>query len=238
MSQDTAEVKGREAAAVDPPTRHREGGGKGGTAAHAGCCHLTARGVVAVTTVTLVTGLLSSLLLCVMWTAAPDMDRTSRDSGKEQLQMCQKELQDLTLMLHSVTKDPRCSLCPGGWLWWMGHCYFFSVGLQENRQWNESSEFCQEHNSSLAIIKDSAEMDFIQGVMKNFSQFPFLWVGLTDSKQEGQWRWLDGTDIQHYMPLAVDWDADHRDCADLRGGGSLLAADCEEYTSWVCKKES
>lgn len=54
--------------------------------------------------------------------------------------------------------DPRCSVCPGGWLWWRGRCYFFSVGLQENRQWNESAEFCQQHNSSLAVIKDSAEM--------------------------------------------------------------------------------
>lgn len=35
----------------------------------------------------------------------------------------------------------------------------------------------------------------------------------------------------------VEWDSDHRDCADLRGGGSLFAADCDEYGPWACKKE-
>lgn len=54
--------------------------------------------------------------------------------------------------------DPRCSLCPAGWSWWRSHCYFFSLGLQENRPWNESAEFCQQHDSSLVVIKDSAEM--------------------------------------------------------------------------------
>lgn len=60
--------------------------------------------------------------------------------------------------LSLLRADSRCSLCPGGWLWWRGCCYFFSVGLQENRRWNESAEFCQQHNSSLVVIKDSAEM--------------------------------------------------------------------------------
>lgn len=60
--------------------------------------------------------------------------------------------------LSLLRADSRCSLCPGGWLWWRGCCYFFSVGLQENRRWNESAEFCQKHNSSLVVIKDSAEM--------------------------------------------------------------------------------
>lgn len=54
--------------------------------------------------------------------------------------------------------DSRCRVCPDGWLWWRSRCYFFSVGLQENRQWNESAEFCRKHNSSLVVIKDSGEM--------------------------------------------------------------------------------
>ncbi|KAM9425728.1 CD209 antigen-like protein C [Pholidichthys leucotaenia] len=176
--------------------------------------------------------------IAVPWTAAAaDVDQTSKISEKE-LQQCHKERHHFSLMLHSVTKDSRCQLCPDGWRWWAGHCYYFSVGLQENRQWNQSSQFCQQHNSSLAVIKDSAEMDFLQGVMKNFSQFPFLWVGLSDIQQEGQWQWGDKMDIHHYMPVTVEWDADHRDCADLRGGESLFAVDCDEYGPWVCKKDS
>ncbi|XP_005939744.1 natural killer cells antigen CD94 isoform X1 [Haplochromis burtoni] len=219
---------------------HGDGEAKRETLAGAGSCqfcHLTVGGAIAIAALTLIAGLLLSFILFVILTAAPEASQTSRQELLEQLQQCQKQQRDVNLMLHTVTQDSRCSLCPEKWLWWMGRCYFFSVGLQENRQWNESAEFCRQHNSSLVVIEDSAEMDFIQGVMRNFSQVPFLWVGLTDAKQEGQWLWGDGRAVQHYMQVMVEWDSDHRDCADLRGGASLFAADCEEYGPWACKKE-
>uniref|UniRef100_A0A3B5PY43 C-type lectin domain-containing protein n=1 Tax=Xiphophorus maculatus TaxID=8083 RepID=A0A3B5PY43_XIPMA len=67
-------------------------------------------------------------------------------------------LTSAVLFVSAPPEDSRCRLCPEGWLWWRWHCYFFSVGLQEDRRWNESAEFCQEHNSSLVVIKDDAEM--------------------------------------------------------------------------------
>uniref|UniRef100_A0A3B5KQ58 C-type lectin domain-containing protein n=1 Tax=Xiphophorus couchianus TaxID=32473 RepID=A0A3B5KQ58_9TELE len=67
-------------------------------------------------------------------------------------------LTSAVLFVSAPPEDSRCRLCPEGWLWWRRHCYFFSVGLQEDRRWNESAEFCQEHNSSLVVIKDDAEM--------------------------------------------------------------------------------
>ncbi|XP_069579002.1 CD209 antigen-like protein C [Brachyistius frenatus] len=187
---------------------------------------------VAVVTAAVVAGLLLAFV-----SFAPAADPTSA-TPDEKLQRCREERHRLDLMLLDVTRDSRCRLCPAGWRWWRRRCYFFSPGLQENRRWNESAEFCRRHDGRLAVIEDSAEMDFLQGVMSTFSRFPFLWVGLTDAQQEGRWLWGDGTDVQHYMPVTVDWDADHRDCADLRGGGSLFAADCEAYGPWVCKKES
>ncbi|KAM4611582.1 CD209 antigen-like protein C [Polymixia lowei] len=174
----------------------------------------------------------------VMRAAAPEMSQTTKSSVEDRLQQCQQDYHDLTLMLNTVTQDPRCGVCPQEWLWWRSHCYFFSVGLEENLQWDDSAEFCQQNNGSLAVIKDLKEMEFLQGVMKMFPKFPFLWVGLTDAKEEGQWVWWDETDIQHYISVRVEWDSEHRDCADLRGGGRLFAADCEAYGPWVCKRES
>uniref|UniRef100_A0A3P8UQ97 C-type lectin domain-containing protein n=1 Tax=Cynoglossus semilaevis TaxID=244447 RepID=A0A3P8UQ97_CYNSE len=88
-------------------------------------------------------------------------------------------------ILFNVTSLIESELCLMGP---PNHCYFFSVGLQEDLQWNESVKFCGRHNSSLAVIKDTSEM---------FPQFPFLWVGLTDSRQEGRWLWLDGADYTY-----------------------------------------
>ncbi|XP_030285477.1 CD209 antigen-like protein C isoform X2 [Sparus aurata] len=235
-ARETDEEKGQGASKRHVDMRNQEDDAERETPADAGSrrtCRLVA---VVVATTVLVIGLSLCLVLY-----APEVDQTSKTSEmqlKERLQQCQKEHRDLSLMLRTVAQDSRCRLCPDGWLWWRSRCYFFSVGLQEDRQWNESAEFCRKHNSSLAVIKDSAEMEFIQGVMREFPQFPFLWVGLTDTEQEGQWLWWDGTDIQHYMQLTVEWDADHRDCADLRGGGSLFAASCEAYGPWACQRDS
>ncbi|XP_074518448.1 CD209 antigen-like protein C [Halichoeres trimaculatus] len=208
-----------------------------------GCCEKckrTACVAVAISATALVMGVLLGLMFA-WWTAAPDNDHLTYEPSVKQLtdglQQCQKERHDWTLMLRTVTQDPRCSLCPDDWMWWWGHCYFFSVGLKENLRWNESAEFCRERDSSLVVIKDSAEMEFIQGVMRSFTKFHFLWVGLTDIQQEGRWLWLDGTDIQDDTLLSVEWDSDHRDCADLRGGGKLFAAGCETYGPWICKKD-
>ncbi|XP_071765579.2 natural killer cells antigen CD94-like [Centroberyx gerrardi] len=204
-------------------------------------CRLAVRVAVSLAAVILVTGLVLTLALLTMRTAAAETDQTANSSGQElrkHLQQCQEDCRDLNLVLHTVTRDSRCGVCPERWFWWNGHCYFFSVGLEENLQWDESAEFCQRHNSSLAVITDRSEMEFIQGVMRTFPYFPFLWVGLTDSKEEGRWLWRDGAEIQHYMPAKVEWDGEDRDCADLRGGGSLFAADCEAYGPWACKRES
>uniref|UniRef100_A0A3P9A3R5 C-type lectin domain-containing protein n=1 Tax=Esox lucius TaxID=8010 RepID=A0A3P9A3R5_ESOLU len=54
--------------------------------------------------------------------------------------------------------DPRCRLCPENWLWKSGHCYFFSVGLEEDQTWGHSAEFCRQNNASLAFIGDHDEM--------------------------------------------------------------------------------
>ncbi|MED6289963.1 hypothetical protein CHARACLAT_008248 [Characodon lateralis] len=201
-------------------------------------CSPTVRWAVAIAAISLLITFILSFILFAKWGASPKEDPTFHKKQLEHLQQCQRECHDLKMMLHSATQDPRCRLCPDGWLWWRSHCYFFSVGHQEDCRWKESVEFCRQQNSSLVVIEDSAEMDFLQGVMRNATKSPFLWVGLTDVQQEGRWLWLSGSEVQNHLPVVMQWDSDDRDCADLRGGGTLFAADCEEHGPWICKRES
>ncbi|KAI3376405.1 hypothetical protein L3Q82_016883 [Scortum barcoo] len=160
----------------------------------------------------------------------PEVGEPSKTFEKElmeQLQQCQQQRHDVSLMLHTATQ---------------GRLHF---SLRYKRL---TSCTCDTSERSVCSLTPETSVhpfpfacrlqDFIQGVMRRFPQFPFLWVGLTDMEQEGRWLWGDGTDVQHYMPVIVEWDTDHRDCADLRGGGSLFAASCDAYGPWACKRDS
>ncbi|XP_058261618.1 CD209 antigen-like protein C [Hemibagrus wyckioides] len=157
----------------------------------------------------------------------------SPDGEKSQLLA---EIQRLSALLQNITADPRCHLCLKSWHRFRGHCYFISAGLEGDRNWAESAEYCTKHNASLAVIQDRAEMEFIVSQISRFSETPFLWIGLTDEQEEGVWAWLDGTMLRNHSFIKVQWDSEHRDCADLRGDGSVFASVCESYGPWLCEK--
>ncbi|XP_030630841.1 C-type lectin domain family 12 member B-like [Chanos chanos] len=158
------------------------------------------------------------------------------DDKDRQILEYRLELHRINLLLQNITHDPRCQLCPQRWHWSWGHCYYFSVGLEENRKWAESAEYCIHHNASLVVIQENREKEFIMEKMRRFPVMPFLWIGLTDFQEEGQWLWQDGTALHNYTEESVQWNSEHRNCADLRGDGSLFAADCESYGPWLCEK--
>ncbi|KAJ8416666.1 hypothetical protein AAFF_G00325440 [Aldrovandia affinis] len=160
--------------------------------------------------------------------ATPGVEQTAVDAGKiteviGQLSQCQTDGRTISLLLLSISQDKRCRLCPERWLWSWGSCYFFSVGLEDNRKWSESMEFCEQHNASLAEIR-------------MYQQMELFWVGLTDSLEEGQWVWQDGKPHRNHTLVEVQWNSDKRDCADVRVDGSLFAASCDEPGPWACEK--
>ncbi|KAJ8281985.1 hypothetical protein COCON_G00045040 [Conger conger] len=184
-------------------------------------------------------GLLLALVFSsVLPLAAPGLEQTAGEAEEATgpMSQCQADLHSMSLLLLTISRDHRCHLCPEGWRWSWGSCYFFSVGLEDDRNWNESMEFCEKHNASLAVIEDHREMKFIQVEMRTDQQMEFLWVGLTDHEVEGHWVWQNGKPHQDKSLSEVQWNSEHRDCADVRGDGSLFAAGCDAYGAWVCEK--
>ncbi|KAJ8338214.1 hypothetical protein SKAU_G00371800 [Synaphobranchus kaupii] len=203
---------------------------------------LLRRVAILLSSVVLAEGLLLALAVSSVFPlAAPGVEQTA--GGAEQVTepigpmlQCQEDLRSMSLLLFSISRDRRRQLCPERWLWAWGSCYYFSVGLEDDRKWDESMEFCEKHNASLAVIEDHREMEFIQVEMRMYQQMEFLWVGLTDRQEEGHWVWQNGRPHQNQSLLKVLWNSEHRDCADVRGDGSLFAASCDAYGAWVCEK--
>lgn len=63
------------------------------------------------------------------------------------------------------------------------HIYF------EKTSWPKAQQKCVALGGRLAIVSDEATWEFIKALSKDAS----LWLGATDEKTEGVWKWTDGT---------------------------------------------
>uniref|UniRef100_A0AAZ3RX91 C-type lectin domain-containing protein n=1 Tax=Oncorhynchus tshawytscha TaxID=74940 RepID=A0AAZ3RX91_ONCTS len=76
--------------------------------------------------------------------------------------------------------------CPEGWQKFESSWYFLST---ETKTWKESRQDCLERGADLVIIDGRNEQPFLFNLKKR------VWIGLTDSDNEGTWKWVDGTPL-------------------------------------------
>nr|XP_029502746.1 C-type lectin domain family 4 member E-like isoform X2 [Oncorhynchus nerka] len=78
---------------------------------------------------------------------------------------------------------------------WLNNCswqkfesswYFLST---ETRTWEESRQDCLKRGADLVITNSDKEQTFLFNLKKR------VWIGLTDSDNEGTWKWVDGTPL-------------------------------------------
>ncbi|XP_040846171.1 C-type lectin domain family 17, member A [Ochotona curzoniae] len=148
-----------------------------------------------------------------------DVDRVRADTNRSLV-----ELQGLL--------DCTRVACPEGWLPFDGKCYYFSPNT---KTWDGALVFCQENFAHLVIINSKAEQEFVSKVDDSPRVY---WLGLSDRKQEGDWRWLDGS------PLTISfWGLDEpnnshgEDCASMNRDGSWNDISCFKNTYWICERK-
>lgn len=69
-----------------------------------------------------------------------------------------------------------------------GHHYLMVLN---NLPWHQAKEACEKAGGHLAIITSKEENDFVE----NMAGRQAVWLGLTDEKTAGDWRWVDGSRV-------------------------------------------
>ncbi|KAG1970633.1 CD209 antigen-like protein C [Pimephales promelas] len=75
-----------------------------------------------------------------------------------------------------------------GWTYYKSSFYYMP---NETKSWTESRRYCRERGADLIIINNSEEQDFVE----NMTGKAVVWIGLTDSVEEGRWKWVDGSTL-------------------------------------------
>ncbi|KAG5264691.1 hypothetical protein AALO_G00256950 [Alosa alosa] len=144
-----------------------------------------------------------------------------------------------------VIKSRGCTPCADGWRSHSDKCYFFSFDLMN---WTQSRDECVSHGGHLVIINDQEEQIFLSSETKE----PH-WIGLNDLENEGQWMWMDNTQLTRASPQywyersygkdePDNWimeDLLGQDCACL-GDGDIptnvwFDENCKKLKRYVCE---
>ncbi|XP_036810068.1 asialoglycoprotein receptor 2 isoform X2 [Oncorhynchus mykiss] len=118
--------------------------------------------------------------------------------------------------------------CPKGWRMLGSSCYFLST---EMKTWQE----CFERGADLVIINSEEEkLDGDADLL--------VWIGLTDSVNEGTWKWVDGTPLttSYWKSGKPDYGGtNNKDCVEVYHRDVLANwndAPCNHMLRWICEK--
>ncbi|XP_032436977.1 hepatic lectin-like isoform X1 [Xiphophorus hellerii] len=122
----------------------------------------------------------------------------------------------------SADKNKTFLKCEAGWELYGGNCYYFSTNKSS---WTDSRSSCQHHGSDLVKIDSREEQLFLCRKLRRFihhmkiNETRNFWIGLTDSKEEGKWFWVDGSPLNKSLSF---WSEDQ---PGNKHGGNKTAKD-------------
>ncbi|KAA0703960.1 Collectin-12 Collectin placenta protein 1 [Triplophysa tibetana] len=74
------------------------------------------------------------------------------------------------------------------WIYYQFSFYYIST---EWKSWDDSRRYCRDRGADLIIINSKEEQGFFQKMSDGIS----LWIGLSDSDEEGRWKWVDNSTL-------------------------------------------
>ncbi|XP_066508702.1 macrophage mannose receptor 1-like [Hoplias malabaricus] len=110
-----------------------------------------------------------------------DQLKSSYQNLTEEMDQLKDRNQNLTEemdQLKSRNQDLKCMKSFGS--------SFYHIST-DFKTWNESRQDCRDKGADLLIINNKEEQEFIK------KQDIYTWLGLSDEKTEGLWKWVDGS---------------------------------------------
>ncbi|CAL4099028.1 unnamed protein product [Meganyctiphanes norvegica] len=160
--------------------------------------------------------------------------------------LCQYKMSDLRHNDMMKMDKSRLDNCPDDWEAVGSQCYIFM--LEDQYTWNESRQQCQAMGGDLAIIANAEELAFlVWHITVKELEVPDRWsyfIGGTDTAEEGNWLWIDGTPITMGAPVwgAVNGVAEpsggmDQNCAELNKADRYFIHDgqCDQYGYPLCQ---
>ncbi|XP_056154736.1 immune-related, lectin-like receptor 4 [Lampris incognitus] len=142
-----------------------------------------------------------------------------------------------------------CLKCAAGWDLHGKKCYHFSTSALN---WHESRTKCVQEGGDLVKIDSEEEQKFLHKTLQTKMQQAEdkFWIGLTDSKEESKWLWVDNSPLRlsFWMVREPDnWNGtnpDGEDCARMGEIGessysyNWFDKSCKDSHKRICEKDA
>ncbi|XP_053533494.1 CD209 antigen-like protein C [Ictalurus punctatus] len=123
-----------------------------------------------------------------------------------------------------------------GWRFFNSNLYYIPT---EKKNWTESRQDCRERGADLVIINSNEKWEFI---IKHLGDKNRAWIGLSDRDTEGEWKWVDGTELKsgtgYWYGGEPNNQHNNEDCAEIWTFPDKKAWNdrpCSEKQWWICE---
>ena len=136
------------------------------------------------------------------------------------------------------------SACQQGWIGNGTSCYKLFTSY---KTWENANEECEKLNARLVKIESSEENDFIKTELLPTDKDCSCWIGLSDSDNEGDWMWTDGTQLdsdgyKNWGDNQPDNEKDKQNCvliairtSDPDHNGKWHDKRCSRKRKYICE---
>jgi antitoxin component YwqK of YwqJK toxin-antitoxin module len=100
-----------------------------------------------------------------------------------------------------------------------GHQYKY---IKKHVSWDVAKQLAEKEGGYLAVFETLEEMNYVTAACKKKSTY---WVGLSDSRNESNWIWINGTALNKNMEgyLEKGNDLNNRDYGHIMSNGGLMS---------------